>query len=88
MYDYETEKPTLFTDEGQRLFLKIRDRAKYLLAEAGAARAAEIMSGTTGDSWEMMACVDRLVELGEIREIEQDANLVFSQHRVFVKATK
>lgn len=40
--------------------------------------------GVTGDSWEMMARVDRLVELGEIREIT--GSNVAGQDRVFVEA--
>ena len=69
MYVYRDERPHLFTDEGQKLFLKIRDNTKRLLREAGAVRMQEAMSAGSGDSWSMMACVDRMVELGEIREL-------------------
>lgn len=84
MYKYETERPTLFTEEGQRMFLKIRDRSKALLAEAGAFTMGNVIRGTGGgSSWQMLACVDRLVELGEIREVTKEAD-VAGQHRVFV----
>jgi hypothetical protein len=41
---------------------------------------------TGGDSWELMACVDRLIELGEISEIERGD--CPGQYRVFVKPGK
>ena len=82
MYQYEMEKPALFTEHGSRTFLSIRDRTHRLLKEAGAVRMQEAMGGHSGDSWFLLACVDRLVELGEIREITK--NGVIGQHRVFV----
>ena len=85
MYNYETEKQNIFTEEGQLLFLKIRDKTKRLLETAGAARCQEIISGCTGDSWAMLACVDRLVEIGEIKEITIDSR-VAGQYRVFIAA--
>lgn len=81
-YDYKKEKPELSTKEGQILFIEIRDRVKNLLRQAGAVRTLEAIKGSTGDSWHMLACVDRLVELGEIREITGPN--VAGQHRVFV----
>lgn len=84
MYNYAEQRPTIFTEQGQRMFLKIRDTVKYHLAEAGAVRMNEAIAGNSGSSWEMLACVDRLVELGEIKEITgPDAP---GQYRVFVKS--
>lgn len=83
-YHYEDRKAFIFTDEGQRMFLEIRDYAKNLLAKAGAARCQEIISvARVGSSWDMLACVDRLVELGEIREIPQAG--CYAQDRIFVR---
>lgn len=42
-----------------------------------------IISGSSGDSWLLLACVDRLVELGELREIPQTHTA--GQDRIFVK---
>lgn len=82
-YEYHEQKSAIFSDSGQRMFIKIRDHTKELLAKAGAARCQEIMNGAGGgDSWRMLACIDRLVELGEIREIKQYQ--CAGQHRVFV----
>lgn len=83
MYNYEAEKKQLFTDAGQRMFLAIRDNAIALARKSGAVRMQEAMhAGTGGDSWTMLACVDRMVELGELREIVQGS--VAGQYRVFV----
>lgn len=85
MYNYEDLKKELFTDQGQRMFLQIRDRVNVLLKDAGAVRLQEAISKTTGDSWTMLACIDRMVELGELKEITGSA--VPAQYRVFVKAS-
>lgn len=83
MYRYETERHAIFTEDGQRMFLEIRDRVKRLLKEAGAVSMEAAISGSTGSSWQMLACVDRLVELGELREVT-DPNTVAGQYRIFV----
>lgn len=84
MYDYAKEKSKIFTESNQVLFLAIRDNTKKLLDISGAARLQEIIANVTGDTWNMLACVDRLVELGEIREITtQDTP---GQYRVFVRS--
>ena len=87
-YVYETERPKLFLEENQVLFLGVRDGVRNLLSVAGAFRMQEAISLPKGcgaaDSWVLLACVDRLVEMGEIREIPTGG---CGQHRVFVKAT-
>ena len=82
MYNYNEEKHKIFTEEGQREFIKVRDRAKKLLDEGGAFKMFSALKDISGDAWQMMAYVDRLVELGEIREITE--NEVAGQNRVFV----
>jgi hypothetical protein len=82
-YVYQEEKPKLLTDAGQRLFLRFRDRTQQLLKTSGAARAHELMAGFSGDSWVLLACIDRLVELGELRLIEQ-ADHVATQAQIYV----
>lgn len=83
MYTYENEKSKIFTEIGQEMFLKIRDKVQSLLKQSGAFMLENAISGITGDSWSMLACVDRLVELKEIKEIT-DKTKVAGQHRVFV----
>lgn len=84
-YDYAEQKSRLFTDQGQREFLQTRDRVYELLKKSGACRMAEIMSKAGGsDTWFMAACVDRLVELGEIIELNYPTGTPMGQFRVFV----
>ena len=84
IYNYEEMKSKLFTEENQKLFLNVRDMIHELLNEAGAVKMGFIIHvRPLGDSWEKMACVDRLIELGEIKEIHYgDCS---SQDRIFVK---
>lgn len=82
MYVYETEKPKILTDQGQRNFLKVRDAVMKMLEHSGAVRMDKAMSVLSGDSWELMAYVDRLVELGDIREITGPQTP--GQYRTFV----
>lgn len=83
VYSYENERPKLFTDDGQRMFLQIRDNVHDLLETAGAFRCCSAFFRITGDTWLMFAAIDRLVELREIREITHDG--VAAQNRVFVR---
>lgn len=82
MYNYQTEKPKLFTEDGQADFLKVRDKSKQLITQAGAFQAWAAMG--TGDSWFNLACLDRLVEMGELRKID---NNYAAQHWIFIKGT-
>ena len=68
-YNYEAEKPNVFTEEGQEMFLRIRDWITKATLETGAARVGEIIqhAGGNGDSYTMLACIDRLVELKELQ---------------------
>lgn len=72
-YDYRLVRESLFTDEGQRLFLKVRDRLRDAVTRSGALRMREAISGFRGERWQVMACVDRMVELGELVELEHGA---------------
>lgn len=84
-YRYEDLKPELLTDDGQRLLFFIHGNVQQHLRESGAVRAAEAWRGVTGDRWLMLACLDRLIELGEIRECDNPVS-TFAQHRIFVSA--
>lgn len=86
-YDYQTERPNLFTESGCKMLIQIRDNAKRLIASAGAARMDMIMSRVSGDSWGMLACADYLVETGELRELTPPGSCT-GQHRVFVSAAR
>lgn len=81
-YDYQEQRPRLFTDEGQRMFLKMRDTTRNLIRKAGVARMDKMMAGLTGVVWDMMACADRMVELGELHEIPNPLSTA-GQYRLF-----
>lgn len=82
MYRYEEQRPQIFTEEGQVKFLAVRDRVKQLLQQSGAVKMYPALNECSGDTWLAMAFIDRLVELGEIREVTDDS--VAGQDRVFV----
>ncbi len=68
-YEYTTMRPMLFTDDGQRLFLKVRDGTLARVRTTGAIRLAEAVADYPGEVWMRLACVDRMVELGELVEV-------------------
>lgn len=72
-YQYEKERPHVFTDEGQRKLLKIWEWVDKLPVSVFTLGDALSIPGVTGDTWNSMACVDRLVELGYIRLIHRGA---------------
>jgi hypothetical protein len=83
-YDYQKSKEEVFSEDGQEMFLKIRDEVQKLLTISGAFRLGNAISarGITGDSFTMLACIDRLEEIGEIREIPY---LCATQHKIYIK---
>lgn len=84
MYKYEDLKPRIFTENAQVEFLKVRDNVQKLLSVSDSFTMSSALKGVYGDSWLQMAFVDRLVELGEIREVS--GSDVFGQYRVFVSS--
>lgn len=90
MYRYADEKAGLFTDEGQRRFLKVRDWVQKALNQTGAFQLEALMPHWgSGSQWLGVACVDRLVELGEICELERPERPELpGQYRVFVKGDR
>jgi hypothetical protein len=71
MYNYEKLRPQLFLEENQALFLDVRDRALHIteFRSDSSADMLTIITGISGSSWLKIACVDRMVELGELVEI-------------------
>jgi hypothetical protein len=86
-YSYQACRPFVFTEEGQRNFLKIRDKAKELLSLAGAVSSQHLIACVTGSAWDHLACIDRLVELGELIEIPNPESSA-GQHRIFIAPYK
>ena len=84
MYNYQEQKKYLFTEEGQVVFLKVRDKVKELLEIAGAVQIINVINNMSGDGWLFLACFDRLLELKEITEIKNTRNSA-AQYRIFIK---
>lgn len=81
-YNYATHRPFVFTEEGQEMLLKFRDRAREHIEHSGAVSYAAIIAGTGGQGWDILACVDRLVELGDLRRVTGE--LSYAGDEVFV----
>ena len=79
-YKYSEQRDRLFIDKGQKLFLKVRDKAFVLIKEAGAFRMEKILG--FADDWLCLASVDRMVELGELFELNYGE--CTQQDRVFI----
>jgi hypothetical protein len=82
-YNYQTMRPQVFTEAGQLMFLKIRDNAQEKIKNSGCVMSHNLMSGCTGDTWMMLACIDRLVEIGELVEVRHSWSAA-GQHRIFI----
>jgi hypothetical protein len=85
MYQYEIERPWLFTEEGSLLFIKARDNARKLLDLAGAFTTMKPFVRITIDTWKMLAICDRMVEIGDVVEIVNTDERTAGQDRVFVR---
>lgn len=83
-YSYQEEKARIFTEQGQPEFLKARDWVQKALELTGAFTMGTYLSKCSAgsDSWFRMALVDRLVELGELRELNFGS--CAGQYRTFV----
>lgn len=85
VYEYSRFKPQVFTEAGQVAFLFVRDNVNSLLKQSGAVRMKEGINNAIGEIYMHMACIDRMVELGELREVETPAG-TSEYHRIFVKS--
>ncbi len=79
-YNYADQKEWLFTDEGQRAVHKTWGNIKALLHTAGAFRWDSVKFEGASSSFEMIAIIDRLVELGEIEECTRPS---WTQYKVY-----
>lgn len=91
-YDYQAERQEIFTEGGQAIFLKIRDRCDGLLRLAGAFTLEQAICGKSSESfgggtnWFHIACLDRMVELGELVEVGRCGP--WAQDRVFARPSR
>lgn len=71
MYNYNEQKAKLFTTEGVKMLMQISANAKRLTDIAGCATIEKVISCASGDTWTMLACIDYLIEIGELRKVHQ-----------------
>lgn len=81
MYNYAEQRKELFTEDGMRIVLEVRDKAMRAIRDSGAVQMGKLFVG--GLSWNSLAAVDYLIERKEIREVTGPD--VAGQDRVFVK---
>lgn len=86
MYSYEEHRDWINGPDGTRAVAFVLNRVREVMEPAGAARMYALWP-STGDSDTMMAAVDRVVELGVIRELDVTPRPA-GQHRVFVPAAR
>ncbi len=84
-YDYSKYKHEVFEEENQQLFLGIRDAIQVKLKLSGAVtqdKSIRLPEGVgAANSFIMLACVDRLVEIGELRKVENGRNPIYVSAR-------
>lgn len=84
-YNYQTERQFLFTEEGSVMFMKVRDAVQELLRKAGAFRFTHVSISGGYDSFQLIACVDRLVELKELEELPRQC---WQQFKVYTSTER
>jgi len=84
IYNYEEYKPNLLDKKELRRFLEIRDIVKDEIDSVGMMVMGAVMMRALGDTWKTMACVEMLVEIGEIIETTQKSE-TWAQEREFIR---
>lgn len=78
-YNYTTERPWIFTEQGVKALLDLRKEVTQKLENSGAFMSGGVM-GHAPDTWKDLALLDYLVEIGEIIEVTVG---VAGQDRIF-----
>ena len=69
IYEYKNFRERLFTDKGQREVMAVRDHIRRTCKISGCIEMWKALAPVSGDTWENMAIIDRLAELGEVKKI-------------------
>jgi hypothetical protein len=83
-YDYVKEKPNVFLEENQELFLRMRDNILKMLNSTGAFQTSFALT-ESGDTFLMLAVVDRLEEIHDIKLVYSDKSI---QRNVYTRGIK
>jgi len=81
MYNYETERPKIFTEEGIEKLLQVH--AAVINRPNPTISAGAVISKVCGCSWEVLACLDFLKEKRAIFENYTDPDSTPGQARIF-----
>jgi hypothetical protein len=76
-YNYETQKPELFTKDGLRLVVNALANAIRIIQENGVATRLKIatLDGVgAADGWTLIAVCDYLVEIGYLKHVGRNGN--------------
>ena len=89
-YSYGVYRERLFTDAGQKLVLAAYEHARRLLRVSGAATMEHLMGHSSGDLHLIVAAVERLAELGYLREVgsEIGGDVAMTVAKVYVAKNK
>ena len=82
-YKYSIEKQKIFTEEGVKKIIQIKDNAVRLISRSGAATVSNIIQDVGGDSFLLVACIDFLVETGYLKKVASGS---MTQHDVYILA--
>lgn len=81
-YDYQKEKRNLFTENGLKTLIKVRDNSIRLSNISEVFTLEKMISNCSGGSWTMLAAVDYLEELGEIKCVHSPGS---TQKKIYVR---
>lgn len=82
-YIYEEIKPKIFTNRGQKVLINIVKNIQFLnWQNKKRVDVNTLIKNSYGDSWLMLACVDYLEELGEIRLVEKGEMTQFNIYSI------
>lgn len=85
-YNYREIKLALFLEHNQKGFLTIREEVLQLLNIAGAVKEVAVANRQfMGNLFGVYAVLDRMVELGEIKEIKPKGRAFPVGDRIFIK---
>ena len=86
-YDYEEQTHALFTPAGVDTIIAVLNHARKLIEASGVAKMSHLLEAATGDSWQLMACVEYLEKWEYLKEVPLQGE-VWGQHRIFRAGSK
>ena len=82
MYNYTTQRPYIFTEEGQQDLFTVLRNINFLKNYTHVATTSDLTKGILGDEWNTFAIVDYLEEMNYINEVKLK-DTPFIQNRIY-----